>query len=216
MNVGQIYESLLGLAGFYKNEYFRIPPFDENYDFQFSRNLVYWQLNELNQKHYFFYPRAYDQKVGGVRDSVSSMKNLFSKYQGGQNSFPISHQMGRDSTHLMGSKSPEIAFPGRLSKINGPHNFGLSRVRILENSPRSSIGNPNKSNNKTNEVAKILKILAPGFKNKKIPVLSKGTKMGVKWSNVSKHVPIGSKIGLNPYFPGKMRLFDGQTGETFF
>ena len=55
MNVGQIYESLLGLAGFYKNEYFRIPPFDENYDFQFSRNLVYWQLNELNQKHYFNY-----------------------------------------------------------------------------------------------------------------------------------------------------------------
>ena len=29
-------------------------------------------------------------------------------------------------------------------------------------------------------------------------------------------IPIGTKIGLNPYFPGKMRLFDGQTGETFF
>ena len=55
MNVGQIYESLLGLAGFYKNEYFRVPPFDENYDYQFSRNFVYWQLNELNQQHYFNY-----------------------------------------------------------------------------------------------------------------------------------------------------------------
>ena len=55
MNVGQIYESLLGLVGYFKNEYYRIPPFDENYDFQFSRNFVYWQLNELNQKHYFNY-----------------------------------------------------------------------------------------------------------------------------------------------------------------
>uniref|UniRef100_UPI00300166DD RNA polymerase beta subunit n=1 Tax=Cephaleuros diffusus TaxID=1519597 RepID=UPI00300166DD len=39
MNVGQIYESLLSLVGFYKNEYFRIPPFDENYDYQFSLGL---------------------------------------------------------------------------------------------------------------------------------------------------------------------------------
>ena len=62
MNVGQIYESLLGLAGFYKNEFFRIPPFDENYDFQFSRNLVYWQLNELNRKHYFSFPSKHPAK----------------------------------------------------------------------------------------------------------------------------------------------------------
>nr|UIB38902.1 RNA polymerase beta subunit [Trentepohlia sp. YN1317] len=101
MNVGQIYESLLGFAGFYKNEYFRIPPFDEHYDFQFSRNFVYWQLNELNQQHYSNY---YSQTVW------SSKKK----------------------------------------------------------------------------------------KKKKI------------------HIPIRAKIGLNPYFPGKMRLFDGQTGETFF
>ena len=63
MNVGQIYESLLGLAGFYKNEYFRIPPFDENYDYQFSRNLVYWQLNELNHQHYYNYNSAHKNEL---------------------------------------------------------------------------------------------------------------------------------------------------------
>ena len=56
MNVGQIYESLLGLTGFYKQEYYRIPPFDENYSSQFSRNFVYWKLNELKDLH-FFTPR---------------------------------------------------------------------------------------------------------------------------------------------------------------
>uniref|UniRef100_UPI0030028387 RNA polymerase beta subunit n=1 Tax=Cephaleuros lagerheimii TaxID=2738443 RepID=UPI0030028387 len=57
MNVGQIYESLLSLVGFYKNEYYRIPPFDENYDYQFSRNLVYWQLNQLNCHQYNMYKK---------------------------------------------------------------------------------------------------------------------------------------------------------------
>lgn len=70
MNVGQIYESLLSLAGFYKNEYFRIPPFDENYDYQFSRNLVYWQLNELNQRHYFNY-NSVQKPFNTVSDSFS-------------------------------------------------------------------------------------------------------------------------------------------------
>ena len=68
MNVGQIYESLLGLAGFYKNEYFRIPPFDENFDYQFSRNFVYWQLNELNQQHYFFFPAKRATKSLPIED----------------------------------------------------------------------------------------------------------------------------------------------------
>ena len=66
MNVGQIYESLLGLTGFYKQEYYRIPPFDENYSSQFSRNFVYWKLNELKDLHFF---------TPGI-SSKSSMNNV--------------------------------------------------------------------------------------------------------------------------------------------
>nr|YP_009632273.1 RNA polymerase beta subunit protein b [Parallela transversalis]AYQ22862.1 RNA polymerase beta subunit protein b [Parallela transversalis] len=50
MNVGQIYESLLGLAGKYLGQYFRVPPFDEIYGAEASRSFVYNKLYEARQK----------------------------------------------------------------------------------------------------------------------------------------------------------------------
>ncbi len=50
MNVGQIYECLLGLAGKYLGENFQTITFDEKYGAQASRSLVYSKLYEARQK----------------------------------------------------------------------------------------------------------------------------------------------------------------------
>jgi DNA-directed RNA polymerase subunit beta len=48
MNVGQVYECLLGLAGTYLNEYYRLKPFDESYGEQNSRAFVYSKLYQAS------------------------------------------------------------------------------------------------------------------------------------------------------------------------
>ena len=50
MNVGQIYECLLGLAGRYLGQNFQIRPFDEVYGTEASRSLVYSKLYETRLK----------------------------------------------------------------------------------------------------------------------------------------------------------------------
>jgi DNA-directed RNA polymerase subunit beta len=50
MNVGQIYECLLGWAGKYLGEAFQTVPFDERYGPEASRSLVYSKLWEARQK----------------------------------------------------------------------------------------------------------------------------------------------------------------------
>lgn len=50
MNVGQIYECLLGLAAKYLGSHFKIAPFDEIYGPQASRSLTYFKLYEARQK----------------------------------------------------------------------------------------------------------------------------------------------------------------------
>nr|YP_009774624.1 beta subunit of RNA polymerase [Aphanochaete confervicola]QJA13893.1 beta subunit of RNA polymerase [Aphanochaete confervicola] len=50
MNVGQIYECLLGLAGKQLSEYYRIMPFDELYGPEASRSFVFAKLNEAKKK----------------------------------------------------------------------------------------------------------------------------------------------------------------------
>jgi DNA-directed RNA polymerase subunit beta len=50
MNVGQIYECLLGLAGRYLGEHYKIPPFDEMYGSDASRSFVLAKLYEARQK----------------------------------------------------------------------------------------------------------------------------------------------------------------------
>jgi DNA-directed RNA polymerase subunit beta len=48
MNVGQIFECLLGLAGHYLNQQYRITPFDERYGAEASRSFVFNKLYEAS------------------------------------------------------------------------------------------------------------------------------------------------------------------------
>jgi DNA-directed RNA polymerase subunit beta len=50
MNVGQIYECILGLAAKYLQQYYRIQPFDEIYGPQASRSFTFSKLYEARQK----------------------------------------------------------------------------------------------------------------------------------------------------------------------
>lgn len=50
MNVGQIYECILGLASKYLQQYFRIQPFDEIYGPQASRSFTFSKLYEARKK----------------------------------------------------------------------------------------------------------------------------------------------------------------------
>lgn len=53
MNVGQVLECLLGLAGKYLNKHYRIMPFDERYEKEASRKLVFSELYDSSQKKGF-------------------------------------------------------------------------------------------------------------------------------------------------------------------
>ena len=50
MNVGQIFECLLGMAGYYLKQNYKIQPFDEIYGCEASRSLVYSKLYEARIK----------------------------------------------------------------------------------------------------------------------------------------------------------------------
>nr|YP_001876572.1 RNA polymerase beta subunit [Welwitschia mirabilis]ABY26785.1 RNA polymerase beta subunit [Welwitschia mirabilis]AMA21048.1 RNA polymerase beta subunit [Welwitschia mirabilis] len=50
MNVGQIFECLLGLAGTLTNKHYRIPPFDERYEQEASRKLVFSELYKASEQ----------------------------------------------------------------------------------------------------------------------------------------------------------------------
>jgi DNA-directed RNA polymerase subunit beta len=77
MNVGQIYECLLGFAGKYLGEKFRILPFDEIYGPEASRSFVYSKLYEARVKtgcDWIYDPnnpgkmRLYDGRTGDCFD----------------------------------------------------------------------------------------------------------------------------------------------------
>lgn len=57
MNVGQLFESVLGLVSYRLKENYTVEIFDERYGFQASRSLVYFKLlqlrNKIKQKWYF-------------------------------------------------------------------------------------------------------------------------------------------------------------------
>jgi DNA-directed RNA polymerase subunit beta len=60
MNVGQVFECLLGLAGDFLDQQYKIPPFDEMYGPEASRSLVYLKLYQARLKtgqHWLFSPR---------------------------------------------------------------------------------------------------------------------------------------------------------------
>jgi DNA-directed RNA polymerase beta subunit len=61
MNVGQVFECLLGLAGVSLNQHYRIPAFDEMYGPEASRSLVYLKLYQArlrNGQHWLFHPTS--------------------------------------------------------------------------------------------------------------------------------------------------------------
>jgi DNA-directed RNA polymerase subunit beta len=79
MNVGQIYECLLGLAGKHLGENFKVFPFDEIYGAEASRSFVYSKLYTARLKtgkHWLFNPnspgkvRLYDGRTGESFDQA--------------------------------------------------------------------------------------------------------------------------------------------------
>jgi DNA-directed RNA polymerase subunit beta len=86
MNVGQIYECLLGLAGKYLGQYFRIAPFDEIYGAEASRSLVYAKLYEVRKKtgsKWVFNPKnpgkiyLYDGRTGESFDQAITVGQAY-------------------------------------------------------------------------------------------------------------------------------------------
>ena len=63
MNVGQVYEGLLGLAGNFLGEHYRLIPFDEMYGNEASRGFVYSKLYSASKKT--GYPWLFDKKNPG-------------------------------------------------------------------------------------------------------------------------------------------------------
>ena len=77
MNVGQVFECLLGLAGKYLHQSMKVSPFDEMYGSETSRGLVYRKLYEASKKTkkpWLFQPafagkmRLFDGRTGEVFD----------------------------------------------------------------------------------------------------------------------------------------------------
>jgi DNA-directed RNA polymerase subunit beta len=77
MNVGQVFECLLGLAGRYLNQEFRITPFDEMFGAEASRSIVFLKLYQARlktQKKWLFQPnfpgkvRVFDGRTGDCFD----------------------------------------------------------------------------------------------------------------------------------------------------
>ena len=65
MNVGQLFEGLLGLAGYYLNKSFAITPFDEIYGPEASRSLISNKLYQASQvkKQAWLFNYAYPEKT---------------------------------------------------------------------------------------------------------------------------------------------------------
>jgi len=79
MNVGQIYECLLGLAGKYLGEHYKIQPFDEIYGPEASRSFVYSKLYEAGKEtgaRWLFNPNCpgklhlFDGRTGDIYDQA--------------------------------------------------------------------------------------------------------------------------------------------------
>nr|YP_010261032.1 RNA polymerase beta subunit [Cephaleuros parasiticus]UIB38973.1 RNA polymerase beta subunit [Cephaleuros parasiticus] len=193
MNVGQIYESLLNLVGFYKNEYFRIPPFDENLDYQFSRNFVYWQLNQLNWHQYTNYMVRMASSSGQI--STKFNWGLGSNYLEIKKLSLLRRRKEwgpRDLKNCEARRWKENLM--RFSFL--PHKWNSFPTNPGHKWPGSSLRGRQLSHLPSKSLA--IQIYS------RLNILSKAGRLSKEW------------IGLNPYFPGKMWLFDGKTGETFF
>ena len=86
MNVGQIFESLLGLAGTYLNQCYKIQPFDEIYGSEASQSLVYSKLYEAKIKtgqYWLFNPnypgkiKLFDGRTGNCFEQPSTVGKAY-------------------------------------------------------------------------------------------------------------------------------------------
>ena len=86
MNVGQIFESLLGLAGMYLNQCYKIQPFDEIYGSEASQSLVYSKLYEAQIKtgqYWLFNPncpgkiKLFDGRTGNCFEQPSTIGKAY-------------------------------------------------------------------------------------------------------------------------------------------
>jgi DNA-directed RNA polymerase subunit beta len=86
MNVGQIFESLLGLAGTYLNQCYKIQPFDEIYGSEASQSLVYSKLYEARIKtgqYWLFNPnypgkiKLFDGRTGNCFEQPSTVGKAY-------------------------------------------------------------------------------------------------------------------------------------------
>nr|YP_009306302.1 RNA polymerase b-subunit [Derbesia sp. WEST4838]AOP19206.1 RNA polymerase b-subunit [Derbesia sp. WEST4838] len=65
MNVGQLFEALLGLAAIHLKEDYKIEVFDEKYGFDASRSIVYFKLVQLRKQtnHNWFFSKNFPGKM---------------------------------------------------------------------------------------------------------------------------------------------------------
>lgn len=86
MNVGQVYECLLGLAGRYLKEIYRVTPFDELFGSQASRSLTYSKLYESSLKtgqNWLFNPNSpgktklFDGRTGECFDQAVTVGEAY-------------------------------------------------------------------------------------------------------------------------------------------
>lgn len=86
MNVGQIYECLLGLAGKYLGEHYKIYSFDEKYGSEASRSFVFDKLYQARLKYnldWLFNPNApgkiriYDGRTGDCFDQLVTVGQAY-------------------------------------------------------------------------------------------------------------------------------------------
>ena len=86
MNVGQVFEALLGLAGLYLNQSFKIPSFDETYGPEASRSIIYSKLYEARLKSgqkWLFDPnfpgktRVFDGRTGQCFDQLVTVGQAY-------------------------------------------------------------------------------------------------------------------------------------------
>ena len=86
MNVGQVFEALLGLAGLYLNQSFKLPSFDETYGPEASRSIIYSKLYEARLKSgqkWLFDPnfpgktRLFDGRTGQCFDQLVTVGQTY-------------------------------------------------------------------------------------------------------------------------------------------
>ncbi|THU43305.1 hypothetical protein C4D60_Mb00t08650 [Musa balbisiana] len=80
MNVGQIFECSLGLAGDLLKRHYRIAPFDERYEQEASRKLVFSELYEAKLVKKYLVLRSIGGRVSNPEDAPESFDCSFENY----------------------------------------------------------------------------------------------------------------------------------------